>query len=90
MTIVCTLSEEHMWCCMLVQAVTVHAHLHTQLTPTPALPPDKMKPVNVAKLAMQASDLYADACTNMMVAGVKEMWDKVGVSCSHSVFVCSQ
>ena len=49
-----------------------------------------MKPVNVAKLAMQASDLYADACTNMMVAGVKEMWDKVGVSCSHSMFVCSQ
>ena len=37
-----------------------------------------MKPVNVAKLAMQASDLYADAYTNMMVAGIKEMWDKVG------------
>ena len=37
---------------------------------------DKMKPINVAKLAMQASDLYADAYSNMIVGSVKEMWDK--------------
>lgn len=38
---------------------------------------DKLKDAVVAKIAMQASDLYADAYSNMLVGSVKQMWDKV-------------
>ena len=31
----------------------------------------------VAKIAMQAADLYADALSNMQVGSIKSMWDKV-------------
>ncbi|XP_064396654.1 programmed cell death 6-interacting protein-like isoform X2 [Halichondria panicea] len=37
---------------------------------------DKIKDAVVAKVAMQASDLYADAYSNMQVGSVKSMWDK--------------
>ncbi len=40
-------------------------------------PTDKIKDAVVAKVAMQASDLYADAYSNMQVGSVKSMWDKV-------------
>ena len=38
---------------------------------------DKMKDVMVAKVAMQASDLFADAANNMQVGQVKSLWEKV-------------
>lgn len=38
---------------------------------------DKMKDVMVAKVAMQASDLFADAVNNMQVGQVKSLWEKV-------------
>lgn len=31
----------------------------------------------IAKIAMQAADLYADALSNMQVGSIKNMWDKV-------------
>ena len=31
----------------------------------------------VAKVAMQASDLFADAANNMQVGQVKSLWEKV-------------
>lgn len=40
---------------------------------------DKIKDQVIAKIAMQASDLYADALSNMQVSSVKSMWDKVSV-----------
>ncbi len=43
----------------------------------PSLHTDKIKDAVVAKIAMQASDLYADAYSNMQVGSVKSMWDKV-------------
>ncbi len=43
----------------------------------PPSPTDKIKDAVVAKVAMQASDLYADAYSNMQVGSVKSMWDKV-------------
>ena len=41
------------------------------------LPADKLKDNIIAKIAMQAADLYADAYSNMQVGSVKQMWDKV-------------
>jgi len=41
---------------------------------------DKIKDAVIAKIAMQASDLYADAYSNMLVGSVKQQWDKVGQS----------
>ena len=38
---------------------------------------DKMKDVMIAKVAMQASDLFADAANNMQVGQVKSLWEKV-------------
>lgn len=38
---------------------------------------DKIKDQVIAKIAMQASDLYADALISMQVGSVKSMWDKV-------------
>ena len=38
-----------------------------------------MKDKVFAKLAMQASDLYADAYSNMLVGTVKQQWDKVHI-----------
>jgi hypothetical protein len=38
---------------------------------------DKIKDQVIAKIAMQASDLYADALSNMQVGSIKSMWDKV-------------
>ena len=38
---------------------------------------DRIKDQVVAKIAMQAADLYADALTNMQVGSIKTMWDKV-------------
>lgn len=38
---------------------------------------DKLKDAIIAKIAMQAADLYADAYSNMQVGSVKQMWDKV-------------
>lgn len=37
---------------------------------------DKLKDNIIAKIAMQAADLYADAYSNMQVGSVKQMWDK--------------
>ncbi len=34
----------------------------------------------IAKVAMQASDLYADAYSSMHVGSVKQQWDKVSPS----------
>ena len=39
--------------------------------------PDKIKDAVVAKVAMQASDLYADTYSNMHVGSVKQQWEKV-------------
>ena len=52
---------------------------------------DKIKDQVVAKIAMQAADLYADALTNMQVGSIKSMWDKVCVCvCVYSgcYYVC--
>lgn len=38
---------------------------------------DRIKDQVMAKLAMQASDLYADALSNMQVGSIKSMWEKV-------------
>lgn len=38
---------------------------------------DKIKDQVIAKIAMQASDLYADALINMQVGSIKSMWDRV-------------
>ena len=46
---------------------------------------DKIKDHVIAKIAMQAADLYADALTNMQVGNIKSMWDKVRHVC---VCVC--
>lgn len=50
---------------------------------------DKIKDQVIAKIAMQASDLYADALSNMQVGSVKTMWDKVSVvfiaRCGHQI-----
>lgn len=40
---------------------------------------DKLKDAIIAKIAMQAADLYADAYSNMQVGSVKQMWDKVSI-----------
>lgn len=37
---------------------------------------DKLKDAVVAKLAMQASDLYAEAVSNMQVGSIRGQWDK--------------
>ena len=52
------------------------SHNYTYST---SLSPDKLKDAIIAKIAMQAADLYADAYSNMQVGSVKQMWDKVGV-----------
>ena len=57
------------------------------LFPNPLLspsPPDKIKDLLIAKIAMQCSDLYADAYSSMQVGSVKQIWDKVIVSPSTS------
>jgi len=36
-----------------------------------------MKPVMVAKLAMQCSDLYADAVKLLQLESIKSLWPKV-------------
>lgn len=41
---------------------------------------DKIKDQVIAKIAMQASDLYADALSNMQVGSIKSMWDKVSIA----------
>ena len=46
-----------------------HTHTHTHT--------DKIKDAVIAKIAMQASDLYANAYSNMLVGSVKQQWDKV-------------
>ena len=38
---------------------------------------DRIKDLVIAKIAMQAADLYADALSNMQVGSIKSMWDKV-------------
>ena len=43
---------------------------------------DKIKDQVIAKIAMQATDLYADALTNMQAVSVRNMWDKVRASAS--------
>lgn len=40
---------------------------------------DRIKDLVIAKIAMQAADLYADALSNMQVGSIKSMWDKVGL-----------
>ena len=45
---------------------------------------DRIKDMLIAKIAMQCSDLYAEAYSNMQVGTVKAMWEKV---CSR-VCVC--
>lgn len=37
---------------------------------------DRIKDQVIAKIAMQAADLYADALSNMQVGSIKSMWDK--------------
>lgn len=44
----------------------------------PCISIDRIKDLVVAKIAMQAADLYADALSNMQVGSIKSMWDKVG------------
>jgi len=39
---------------------------------------DKMKPAMVAKLAIQCSDLYADALKLLQLESIKSLWPKVG------------
>ena len=60
---------------------------------SPSLPPslsfsqDKIKDMLIAKIAMQCSDLYADAYSSMQVGSVKPIWDKVSiihVYCAHN------
>lgn len=51
------------------------------------LTPDKIKDQVIAKIAMQAADLYADAITNMQAGSVKSMWDKVQCPV-HCVCMC--
>jgi len=46
---------------------------------------DKMKDAMIAKIAMQASDLFADVANNMQVGNVKSLWDKVGVAVDMSI-----
>ena len=58
----------------------IHTHTHTQHTSTLITHSDKIKDAVIAKIAMQASDLYADAYSNMLVGSVKQQWDKVGQS----------
>ena len=51
----------------------------------------------IAKIAMQAADLYADAYSSMQVGSVKNMWEKVSkntlnwytqnVNCTHSLYL---
>ncbi len=38
----------------------------------------------IAKVAMQASDLYADAYSSMHVGSVKQQWDKVNDPSTHT------
>ena len=38
---------------------------------------DKMKPAMVAKLAIQCSDLYADAVKLLQLESIKSLWPKV-------------
>jgi len=38
---------------------------------------DKMKPSMVAKLAIQCSDLYADAVKLLQLESIKSLWPKV-------------
>ena len=57
-----------------------YIHTHTQHTSTLITHSDKIKDAVIAKIAMQASDLYADAYSNMLVGSVKQQWDKVGQS----------
>ena len=48
----------------------------------PSLPPsDKIKEALIAKIAMQCSDLYADAYSSMQVGAVKQIWEKVRGMC---------
>ena len=45
--------------------------------PPSLLPLDKIKDILIAKIAMQCSDLYAEAYSNMQVGTIKSIWDKV-------------
>ena len=47
------------------------------LPPSPPPSPDKIKDAVVAKVAMQASDLYAEAHSSMAVGTIKAQWDRV-------------
>lgn len=38
---------------------------------------DKMNPAMVAKLAMQCSDLYADAVKLLQLESIRSLWPKV-------------
>ena len=58
---------------MCISICALYTHTHT-LTHAHS---DKIKDAVIAKIAMQASDLYADAYSNMLVGSVKQQWDKV-------------
>ena len=53
--------------------------------PHPFLHLDKIKDMLIAKIAMQCSDLYADAYSSMQVGTVKAIWEKVSYS-THTHF----
>ena len=55
-----------------------HTHTHTLYVHTLT---DRIKDLLIAKIAMQCSDLYAEAYSNMQVGTVKALWEKV-----HSLF----
>jgi len=40
---------------------------------------DQMKPAMVAKLAIQCSDLYADAIKLLQLESIKSLWPKVNI-----------
>lgn len=45
---------------------------------------DKIKDVLIAKIAMQCSDLYADAYSSMQVGTIKAIWEKVSHSAQNT------
>lgn len=47
-----------------------------------------MKDAMVAKVAMQTSDLFADAANNMQVGQVKSLWEKVWHLRSRDLCLC--
>lgn len=59
------------------EGVTNKHPLSTNSCSPTFLLPDKIKDAVIAKVAMQASDLYADAYSNMHVGSVKQQWEKV-------------